>query len=543
MIRDFVSSIKGKITIVIFFLIVLIIFFSAFVLYQNNMIEKKTKMLNLHAEPSITLTFISVYSLSSCRFQLYDSYIKKDIASIVNFNKEINSVKSQLLEIKLHCDTLKIPNNLEFYQKTINAINTYEQTGEQIFDIIKDYKLKGNYSEAEIDSVLKSKLNESENSNYWNAFGAIFNYLNTFSNYKEKLMGELISLTNRTVWVILFLAIFIIILCVFMWNSIFKYVTRSIESVIDHLKRVSSGELLIEKTEKKDEVAQILTASNRLVSNLSYASDFAISVGKGEFKTNFKPSSEKDILGQSLIAMRDELWKFKTEDEKRFWANKGLAKFADIMRENNQNISSLSNVFLRELVKYLGANQGSIYFAQKNNSENVQLEMIACYAYEKKKHVESILLEGEGIIGQAYKEKDTIYLKEIPDNYIKITSGLGESLPTTLLIVPIKIEKDVLGILELASFDDFEKYQIDFTENICTNLASVLQSVSNSEKMSHLLDELKIKSEQMQSQEEELRQNMEELIATQEELERKDAEREKLIEELKLEIENLKSNR
>ncbi|TAF74541.1 MAG: GAF domain-containing protein [Bacteroidetes bacterium] len=541
MIRDFVSSIKGKITIVIFFLIVLIIFFSAFVLYQNNMIEKKTKMLNLHAEPTITLTFITVFSLVDARNQIFQRVIFLDTIR-QDFSKAILESKNTLKSIKAHCDTLEIFENIEQYKNTLDLINKYEQNGHEIIDIIADYRYKNKYTDFEVDTILKSRLQKLESNGYWAAYGSLFEYFGTFSNKKETLMSELITLTNRTVWVILFLAIFIIILSVLMWNSIFKYVTSSIEYIINHLKRVSSGELLIEKTEKKDEVAQILTATNRLVSNLSYASDFAISVGKGEFKTNFKPSSEKDILGQSLIAMRDELWKFKTEDEKRFWANKGLAKFADIMRENNQNVSGLSDVFLCELVKYLGANQGSIYFAQKNNSENVQLEMIACYAYEKKKHVESILLEGEGIIGQAYKEKDTIYLKEIPENYIKITSGLGESLPTTLLVVPIKIEKDVLGILELASFDDFEKYQIDFTENICTNLASVLQSVSNSEKMSHLLDELKIKSEQMHSQEEELRQNMEELIATQEELQRKDAEREKLIKELKTEIENLKSN-
>lgn len=540
MLKDFAYSIKGKITIVIFFLIVLIIFFSAFVLYQNNMIEKKTKMLNLHAEPTVTLTFVSIGSLHSLRVEILQNVIKRD-TSKTGFLYNLENIRTTLKSIKLHCDTLEIPNSKENFEKVIASVDKYEQIADKIFEIIADYKYNNKYTDIEIDTILKNRLNELENPNFWDAFGAIFTYSGTFIDKKDTLMSQLLSLTNRTVWVIILLSIFIVLISVLMWNSIFNYVSTSIDAIINHLKKISVGELLIENTSKKDEVGQIMLESNRLVANLSSASEFALSVGKGEFQSDFKPSSEKDILGQSLIAMRDELWKFKTEDEKRFWANKGLAKFADIMRENNQNVSSLSDVFLCELIKYLGANQGSIYFAQKNNLENIQLEMIACYAYEKKKHFESILLEGEGIIGQAYKEKDMIYLKEIPENYIKITSGLGESLPTTLLVVPIKIENDVLGILELATFDDFEKYQIDFTENICTNLASVLQSVSNSEKMSHLLDELKIKSEQMHSQEEELRQNMEELIATQEELQRKDAEREKLIENLKQEIENLKS--
>lgn len=539
MLKDFVNSIKGKITVVIFFLIILEVFFAGFVFIQNKTIEKKTKLLNLHAEPAVTLTFITTFSLASARVEFLKNVINKDTSKAAFLNSYNDFTKS-FNTIKLHCDTLELPENNAF--KVAEAsFEKYLVNYNKVIEIIYDYRFNKKYTDIEIDSILKLKLDELENPAYWEAFGNVFGYLQSYIGLKDDLMSQLLDITSRIVWVIFFLTAFIIIISVSMWNHIFRYVGVSINFIINHLKKVSIGELIIEKTEKKDEIAQILTASNRLVSNLNFASDFAISVGKGEFKNNFKPASEKDVLGLSLITMRDELRKFKTEDEKRFWTNKGLAKFADVMRENNQNISTLSDVFLSELVKYLDASQGAIYFAQKNNSEKVQLQMIACYAYDKKKHEESIIEEGEGIVGQIYKEKETIYLKEIPENYIKITSGLGEALPTTLLIVPIKIENEVLGVLELANFDEFEKHKIDFTEIICSNLASVLQTVANAEKMNELLNELRNKSEQMHSQEEELRQNMEELMATQEELQRKDAEREKLIESLKQEIENLKS--
>lgn len=540
MLKDFVFTIKGKITIIIFFLILLVAFFSGFIFYQNKLIEHKTIMLNKHAEPTITLTFVSILSLVSARGEFNKLVFTKD-SSKTSFYLHINELKGTLKSIKSHCDTLGMLDTNKVYEKTFKTLQTYEDNFNTINKIIYDYKLNQKRSEIAIDTILKNKQAELENPSYWNSYSTIFQYFYTYAYIKDVLMEDLLNITKRIVWVIILMSVLIIIIALLLWGNIYKYVSNSIDFIVNHLKIVSTGELLIEKTTKKDEIAQVLTASNRLVSNLNQARDFAISVGKGELNQNFKPASENDILGKSLISMRDELWKFKNEDAKRFWANKGLAKFADVMRENNQNVSILADAFLSELVNYIEANQGSVFIVEKNNSHNVQLKMIACYAYDKKKHIEFVIEDGEGIVGQIYKEKETIYLKEIPSDYIKITSGLGEALPTVLLVVPIKIENEVLGILEVTSFDEIEKHKIEFIETICANLASVLQTVSNAEKMTIVLDELKIKSEQMQSQEEELRQNMEELMATQEELQRKDAKNEKLIESLKQEIESLKS--
>jgi GAF domain-containing protein len=131
---------------------------------------------------------------------------------------------------------------------------------------------------------------------------------------------------------------------------------------------------------------------------------------------------------------------------------------------------------------------------------------------------------GEGLLGQAYLEKDTIYLTDIPAGYLQITSGLGEANPACLLIVPLKTQDSVEGVLEIASFREFEDHEIAFVEKLAESIAAAIASVRINERTQNLLQEARQQAEELRSQEEEMRQNMEELVATQEEMKRKEAE-------------------
>jgi len=118
-------------------------------------------------------------------------------------------------------------------------------------------------------------------------------------------------------------------------------------------------------------------------------------------------------------------------------------------------------------------------------------------------------------------EKQTIHLTEIPQNYIQITSGLGGSNPKSLLLVPMKMEKEVLGVIEIATFNEFEAHQIAFLEQASLSIASSLNMAETNKRTSELLEKTQQQAEEMAAQEEEMRQNMEELQATQEESSRR----------------------
>ena len=163
--------------------------------------------------------------------------------------------------------------------------------------------------------------------------------------------------------------------------------------------------------------------------------------------------------------------------------------------------------------------------------------MTGCYAYNRQKFLKSEFKPGEGLIGRCYLERETIFLTEIPENYIKITSGMGEDSPTCLIVVPLLYNDKVFGVIEVASFNTFEQFQIDFVEKIASSIASTISVVKINIQTNKLLEQSRQQAEEMASQEEEMRQNMEELRATQEESARKEAALLKELKEIKKRME------
>ena len=327
---------------------------------------------------------------------------------------------------------------------------------------------------------------------------------------------------------------------------IISYITIRTQVVpIDYIKNIliSMGKGILPKEkikEGKDEIGEISSALNSLVNGLKEISNFSIEIGKGNFNSEFKPLSDQDILGNSLIKMREELSNAATEEEKRKkedaqrnWATQGIAKFSEILRQNNNNLNDLSYNIISNLVNYLETNQGGLFIVNDNTLDDIFLELAGCYAYNRQKFLQKSFKPGEGLIGRCYLERAAIYLTDIPKEYIKITSGLGEDNPTCLLIVPLLYNDQVFGVIEIASFAEMDSYQIEFVEKIASSIASTISAVKINIQTAKLLDQSRQQAEEMASQEEEMRQNMEELRATQEETARKEASMTKELKDLK----------
>jgi PAS domain S-box-containing protein len=268
---------------------------------------------------------------------------------------------------------------------------------------------------------------------------------------------------------------------------------------------------------------ELIAASNKLNGNLKKASSFAQSIGEGNYTYQFEPVSSEDQLGNALVTMRNQLKTISETDRKRNWAAEGLAKFAELMRLDH-DFRNLANAMISELVKYLEANQGGIFILNDDDQAHPYLEMTGCYAYERIKHVKKKFEFGQGLIGQCFLEKETIYLLEVPKDYVSITSGLGDATPQCMLIVPLRLNDDVEGVIELATFKPFEKYEVEFVEKVGEIMASSISNAKINYRTRTLLEESQQRTEELRAQEEEMRQNMEELQATQEDLQRKNEE-------------------
>lgn len=304
------------------------------------------------------------------------------------------------------------------------------------------------------------------------------------------------------------------------------FILSQLQKLDQEIGALAKGNLPEQLEDPVNELSSISNSINLLVKNLGSVKEFSEHVGKGDFESDITVFENKGELGNALAGMRQSLKDVSAEDRKRDWVNQGLAKFLSIIRDNSGKTEELSFQVLSNLVKYVNANQGGIFIVEQESGETL-LRLDASFAYDRKKFQQKLLSPGQGLVGQAYLERDKIYLKQVPAQYVQITSGLGEATPRTIFIQPLMVNDEVMGILELASFHDFEPYVQDFIQKVSESVAAAIGSGQNSLRNNQILKQSQELAEQLRSQEEELRQNTEELQATQEEMERRIRELEK----------------
>ena len=286
------------------------------------------------------------------------------------------------------------------------------------------------------------------------------------------------------------------------------------------------------RTERSTDANVVINTS---IKNIRTASEFIKAMALENYDVTWAGLTEenqqlnKDTLAGNLLDMREKLKTVKREDDERNWMNEGLAKFSEIVRNNQSNSQQLADRCVSHLTKYLSAQQCSL-FVLEGEEPDQYLMLTSCYAFDKKKIVEKRIDIGTGLVGQTFLEGETLQLKDIPQGYIKITSGLGDSTPAHLIIVPLKYDIYTVAVIEIASFSVFEGYHVTFLQKAGEFLASAILNSQTTYKMKHLLEQATINEENMRQREEEMRQNMEELQATQEELVRKEKEMQKRLE-------------
>jgi len=244
-------------------------------------------------------------------------------------------------------------------------------------------------------------------------------------------------------------------------------------------------------------------------------------------------------LQEQQVQLHENLKKVEQaqeEDRRRNWAGEGVTKMSEILR-SGKNSQEIFDSAISMIVSYVKANQGGLFVVDKDEAEEETIiKLRACYAYSKKKFIEKEVLPGQGLIGQAYMEGEAIHMTAIPQNYVHITSGLGEATPSSLYVLPLKVNEITEGLIEIAAFHKFEAHELDLLNRLGENLASYIQSNRINERTKTLLEEAQQQAEELKAQEEEMHQNMEELAATQEEMQRKEKEYQEVIEELKQEL-------
>ena len=259
---------------------------------------------------------------------------------------------------------------------------------------------------------------------------------------------------------------------------------------------------------------------------------FAEKIGAGDFQYEFNTNGEKDILGKALLDMRTSLVEAEQNENERNWILSGIAEVSDILRSNTE-LKKLSEEVVSYLTRKVNAIQGAFYLLNDDNPEDIYIEMVGSYAYNKKKYLSAKFKVGQGLVGQAVIEQDTIFRTEIPEDYVTITSGLlGDRKPKSIVIVPLITNEKVFGAVELAGFEKFKPIQIKFIQELSDIIARTIFNVKVSEKTLRLLTESQQMSQELSEQQEQLLENAQQMQENQEMIERTNKELEIQIQEV-----------
>jgi len=336
----------------------------------------------------------------------------------------------------------------------------------------------------------------------------------TLNNYSSAVSFTMIGLIISTLGIAV-----VIIWYRLLVNSVYLPITK-LQSVFSDLAlgKLAVSQLSTSNQDITELSSYVTKLSERNLKTAAFVSD----MGKGNFSSDYEPLSEYDVLGNSLLEMRKNMLLLADDEKKRNWTNEGMAKFGELLRADTQDIIKFSENILSNLIKYVDANQGVFYVLHNEIKGEEHLLLTACYAWGRKKFIDNKIKIGEGLNGQAVLERDTIFMTDVPQEYIKISSGLGKATPGCVVIMPLMYNDEVFGTIEIASFKVLEPYQLEFLRKICTGIASSIANLKVNERTNKLLNESILQSRELQEKDSIMRQQIEEVRATQEEMERTD---------------------
>ncbi|MDZ8237933.1 MAG: HAMP domain-containing protein [Nostoc sp. ChiQUE01a] len=254
-------------------------------------------------------------------------------------------------------------------------------------------------------------------------------------------------------------------------------------------------------TDNVNELAATLTTQLRAIAEVATA------VTKGDLTRSIAVEALgevailKDNINQMIANLRETTQKNTEQD----WLKTNLAKFTRML-QGQRDLETVSKLILSELAPLVGAQHGVFYLMDAVDNNSTYLKLISSYAYRERKHLANRFFMGEGLVGQCALEKERILLTEVPNDYIKIGSGLGEATPLNAVVLPVLFEGQVTAVIELASFRRFSEIHLTFFDQLTESIAIVLNTIAASMRTEELLKQSQSLAEELQTQQNELRE-------------------------------------
>lgn len=311
-------------------------------------------------------------------------------------------------------------------------------------------------------------------------------------------------------------------------------VVKSLNNVSEICKEIAVGKLDNEFVERSDDDklgVSINTMRNSFIQVINQAN----AISSNDYSVTIEQRSEDDELGIAMIHMVRQLKEASEIERRQGWIKNGQFRLNRIIRDSKNN-RDLAKEAVSFISKYIEANTGILLVKRDD-----EYSMLGSYAFNVRRNDKFTILEGEGILGQAILEKEVIYLKDVPNDDMKIESATVDVKANHIIVVPCIFEDEVKGVIEIGGYTPFTDEHIEFLNKVQENLAIAIHSNTTKRELQELLDRTLIQSKELKNNEQILMKKNEELTQQTEALRKSEMQLQQQQEELRQSNEELEA--
>ncbi|WP_225877483.1 ATP-binding protein, partial [Streptomyces resistomycificus] len=268
-------------------------------------------------------------------------------------------------------------------------------------------------------------------------------------------------------------------------------------------------------TENVNELAGNLTRQVRAIAEVASA------VAEGDLTRSItvEASGEVAELKDNINSMVGSLRETTRANQEQDWLKTNLARISGLM-QGHRDLPVVAELIMDELVPLVSAQYGAFYLAE-DGDDGPELRLVGSYGYPDDDSRPTRIAFGRTLVGQAARSRRTITVDELPPDYVTISSGLGQVVPTALVLLPIVVEGQVLGVIELAAVRPFTEIHQDFLEQLMETIGVNVNTIVANARTDELLGESQRLTGELQARSAELQAQQEELQHSNAELEEK----------------------
>ncbi|MFE3169516.1 HAMP domain-containing protein, partial [Streptomyces sp. NPDC059224] len=268
-------------------------------------------------------------------------------------------------------------------------------------------------------------------------------------------------------------------------------------------------------TENVNELAGNLTRQVRAIAEVTSA------VAEGDLTRSITvvASGEVADLKDNINSMVESLRETTRANQEQDWLKTNLARISGLM-QGHRDLPVVAELIMDELTPLVSAQFGAFYLAE-DTERGHELRLVGSYGYPDDTDRPTRIPVGRSLVGQAARNRRIITVEELPEGYVTISSGLGQAVPSALVVLPIVVEEQVLGVIELASLTRFTQIHQDLLTQLVPTIGVNLNTIVANARTDELLGESQRLTSELQARSEELQVQQDELQRSNAELEEK----------------------